>query len=334
MTIDIEALLAPLEHDGAAGPDLAYDPQRHAIETAFDVPVSVDASGIIDDVSVADWRSIVAAIEDQGSRTKDVWLAVYLARAGARAGRLDWIQAGADYLAGLVERYWPDVHPQLGEYGFQGRKGACDTLANFREFIGPLQAVPLFRHVRHGSFSGADLQRFHRGGDVEDGYGAFRAALADGGEADLRTMAPRIAAIEAAIHRTDAVLVAEAGNESGTNFAGVYEVLAAIGSAIRAFAPDLPLAVEDAGNPLGEGGDTLERSGNTALAAVRNRDDVRRALGLIIDYYRVQEPSSPVPLLLTRAQAWVESSFLDVLGDVAPGALADVRMLLEVRDPS
>jgi type VI secretion system protein ImpA len=288
---------------------------------------------VVEDAAVADWRPVVLAIEEQGRRSKDVWLAVYLARAGARAGRFDWIEAGLAYLAGLVERYWSSVHPQLSEYGFQGRKGACDTLVHYREFVGPLQASPLFAHPRYGSFTGGDVQRFHRGGDAEDGYGAFRAALADGGEVELRTIAPRLKAIEALVRRTDTVLVAEAGGESGTNFASLYEALAAIRTAIAAFVPEAPVMLDDSGSAddVSAAG-TADRTANTALLGVRTREEVRRALALIVDYYRVHEPCSPVPLLLTRAQAWVDYSFLDVLGDIAPGAVPDVRMLLELRD--
>jgi type VI secretion system protein ImpA len=331
MTIDIEALLVPLEDDAGTGPDLAYDPQRHAIETAFDTPVSIDASGVVEEAAGVDWRPIVKAIVEQGKRTKDVWLPVYLARAGARAGRFDWMEAGFGYLAGLVERFWPGVHPQLEEYGFQGRKGACDTLVNFRECVGPMQAAPLFAHARHGSFNGNDLQRFARGGDAEDGYGAFRAALADGGEAELRTLVPRLDAIEAAVRRTDAVLVAQGGSESGTNFAALYEALGVIRAAIHTFAPPAIVAASENDTPEDDGGTTAQAIGAT-ITGVRNRDEVRRALALIVDYYRVNEPCSPVPLLLTRAQAWVDYSFLDVLGDIAPGAVPEVRTLLEPRE--
>jgi type VI secretion system protein ImpA len=335
MMIDIEALLAPLEDGSATGPDLAYDAQRHVIETAFDAPVSIDASGVVEEVAIADWRPTVAAIEQQARRTKDVWLAVYMARAGARAGRFDWMEAGLGYLAGLVERHWPDVHPGLEEYGFQGRKGACDTLANFREFVGPLQTISLFAHTRHGSFSSNDLRRFLRGGDAEPDYGGFRAALADGGEAELRAIVPRLDAIEAAVRRTDAVLVAEAGTESGTNFNALYEALSAIRTAIHAFAPQATVNEEkEHPEALAEVSAGTERVVNPAIAGVRTRDEVRRALALIVDYYRVQEPCSPVPLLLTRAQAWVDYSFLDVLGDIAPGAVPDVRTLLELRERS
>jgi type VI secretion system protein ImpA len=332
MTPDLDTLMAPFAN-GDTGPDLAYDPQRHEIEQAFEVSVSIDASGTVDEGGEADWRAIIAAINEQASRTKDIWLAVYLARAGARAGRREVVLLGLDYLAGLVERYWPTVHPQLEEYGFQGRKGACDTLASFREFVGPLQRMTLLSHPRHGRFSGADLQRFHRKGETEEGYGPFRAALADGGEAELAGIAPWADAVEAAVQRCDAVLVAQAGSEIGTNFTPVYEQLAAIRAAIDAFAPKAATPPEDVE------AETQNEAPARAVAAgtagtVRNRDDVARMLDLVIDYYRQHEPGSPVPLLLARARAWVGLSFMDVLGDIAPAALLDARLLLELREPS
>jgi type VI secretion system protein ImpA len=333
MTSDLDALLTPIS-DGSTGPDLAYDPDRHAIEQAFDVSVSIDASGNADASADVDWRAIIRAIKDQAGRTKDVWLAVYLARAGARAGDVGVVVLGLEYLAGLIEQYWAEVHPQLPEYGFQGRKGACDTLASYREFVGPLERIPLFHHDRHGSYTGADLQRFHRGGETEEGYGPFRAALADGGETALRAAGPRIAAIEAAVRRTDAVLVTEAGTESGTNFAPVYQLLTGISAAIRGFLPE-PIIFEDEGpEPDEPEADVLAAGGKNVAAVIRNRDDVRHALDLLVDYYGRAEPSSPVPLLLARARAWVELSFIDVLGDIAPAALADARMLLETRGTS
>jgi type VI secretion system protein ImpA len=134
------------------------------------------------------------------------------------------------------------------------------------------------------------------------------------------------------VHRTDAVLVIQAGTETGTNFAPIYGVLAAIGAAIRVFVPE-EIIVED------EWIDTDEQEmpeaaskAKTIAAVVRDRDDVRRMLDLLVDYYARHEPSSPVPLLLTRARAWVELNFMDVLGDIAPVALTDAKMLLEFRE--
>ena len=85
-------LLAPVSEEAPGGLDLYDDPERQQIEQAFE-----------EDPSSVDWRDIVARIEGQSQRTKDLWLAVYLARAGARMGRLDVAVTGCEMLAGLLE---------------------------------------------------------------------------------------------------------------------------------------------------------------------------------------------------------------------------------------
>lgn len=333
MAIDFETLLAPATGDDRTGPDLAYDPERHLIEQAFEVSVSIDASGVVAAGRDIDWAAIVAAIVHQSDRTKDVWLAVYLCRAGARAKQLATIEVGVAFLAGLLETYWDDAHPRLEEYGFQGRKGACDTLTTFREFILPLQQVPLIDHPRLGRFNGHDFDRFHRNGEAEEGYSLFRAVLAEQGDAlGLDETIARLDAIRDGLRRVDDVLVRNAGQDNGTNFKPVYDALAAIRVAANAFAPRSPDAAimdavaEDEGVPV-----EARRVGS---ASVRGRDDVARVLDLVIDYYRRHEPGSPVPLLLERAKAWVALDFMAILQDISPNSMDDAHKLLRTREPN
>jgi len=168
MALDVEKLLAPVSEDEPAGPDLAYDAGRQAIEQAFETSISIDSSGEEAAASEVDWRQVINNITAQSAQTKDVWLAVYLARAGAMSGDMETVEGGVKYLAGLLEQYWPSVHPQLEEYGFQGRKGPCDSLAGLPQFINPLTRMKILRHARLGEYSGADFERFRSGGDGED----------------------------------------------------------------------------------------------------------------------------------------------------------------------
>lgn len=331
MAIDVEKLLARIAGADPAGPDLAYDPQRHQIEQAFETSVSIDASGTTESGGDTDWRPIVAAIVAQSERTKDVWLPVYLCRAGARSGQLATVEAGAIFLAGLLERFWNEAHPRLEDYGFLGRKSACDTLVSFREFVGPLGRVVLVEHSRLGRFTADDLIRFHRGGENEEGVGQFRAALVEGAQEGLAEAAVRLHAIHDAIRRSDALLMEHAGSEGGTNFAAVYDILSAIEGAITAFLPQAEAIIED---EPGEEGDVRQcepSAGARVMGVVSNRDDVARVLDLVINYYRVSEPASPVPMLLDRAKAWIALDFMSVLQDIAPGALDDARSLLQSR---
>ncbi|MGK2926590.1 MAG: ImpA family type VI secretion system protein, partial [Lysobacterales bacterium] len=60
---------------------------------------------------------------------------------------------------------------------------------------------------------------------------------------------------------------------------------------------------------------------------ISNRSDVVRALERVCEYYSVQEPSSPVPLLLRRAQRLVEKSFMEILEDMVPDGVSQARIV-------
>jgi type VI secretion system ImpA family protein len=317
--MDVEALLLPVEADSPAGPDLSYSPSRQSIEDVF-------ATAPED----ADWERAIALIEAEAPLTRDVWLAIYLARAGARAGRLDVVEQGMDLLAGLFERFWDSVHPTLDEYGIEGRKGACESLVRIGEFLAPLARVPLAVHPRLGSFSGADFERFAENGPAEPGYGQFRAAVADTSPEQLAEVVQQLRRIAAAVERADSVLSlqAEAAGQTGTNFQPTYAAIDRLIAAVSPFAgqPD---------GAAGDGGGTSDAAVPLMSAAVlgrlNSRADVERALDAVVEYYRRAEPSSPVPVALERIKGWIAMDFLQILDDISPGGMSDATNVLRGR---
>jgi type VI secretion system protein ImpA len=65
---------------------------------------------------------------------------------------------------------------------------------------------------------------------------------------------------------------------------------------------------------------------------VRNRQDATRALDAVAEFFRTHEPSSPIPLLIERTKRLVSKTFLEVLEELAPEALAQAKAASGVRD--
>ena len=329
MAADVEDLLAPVSDGNPVGDDLSYDSERQEIESAFDR--SASGEGGAEDVN---WRDLIALIEKQSARTKDMWLAGYLMRAGARMGRIDTVARGAQFLAGLLDRYWDKVHPQLDDYGFQGRKAPVESLTRLGDFLNPLKATILVRHPRLGEFTSNDIERFARGGESEDGYGMFRAAMAEMPGEELEAVVAQIDDIKTGVARADAIMTMNAGSDTSVNFAPTYDALASIRKSLIAFLPSA--AEEEAPAESAAPGQAMSASssaspgggGRGAPGAIESRDDVMRALDAIADYYRRKEPASPVPLALRRAREWVTLDFLQVLEDIAPGSLDEAKRIL------
>jgi type VI secretion system protein ImpA len=318
---ELEELMQPVAADAVAGPDLAYDPKRQEIEAAFEAARLADRG----EGEAPDWSPVIKAIKKQGKQTKDASLAVYLARAGARAQRLAEVSLGCAFLAAMFETWWEQIHPSLGEYGYQGRKGACESLVSIGDFLGPLRRVVLVSHNRLGQFTAEQIEAFAIQGDSAENIGMFRAALAEIDPAEIAASIKTLEDIRSAILRVDAVLTAKAEGDTGTNFAPTYEVLdsihkalvtvTGIGVPMQAAAED-PAAASQSGPAAGSGG------------GVESRADVVRALESIIDYYSKHEPGSPIPLVLDRAKGWVNMDFLSILNDINPSSAEDAKRVL------
>lgn len=66
-------------------------------------------------------------------------------------------------------------------------------------------------------------------------------------------------------------------------------------------------------------------NGSAMPEHLNSREDVERALGLIVDFYERTEPSSPIPHLARRLQKMVPMNFFELMEEIAPGGLKDFR---------
>jgi type VI secretion system protein ImpA len=72
--------------------------------------------------------------------------------------------------------------------------------------------------------------------------------------------------------------------------------------------------------------------GVVAIGSIGTRQDAVRALDAVAEYFRRNEPSSPVPLLIDRAKRLVSKNFLEVLEDLAPDAVSVARAVGGLKD--
>jgi len=331
MGLDISALVAPLSDEQPSGPDMYGDANRQQIELAFDRSIS---DGAAPDVSASQWQDAIDLILAQCEQTRDLWLPVYLLRGAAQSGQFDLAIDAAQFLAELIEVRWADVHPQLEDLGFIGRKTPCESLTRIGDFLGPLERMPLVSHPRLGSFSGADFERFREQGPKAAGLAEFRMALDGIGAGGLQEALAGLEAIDGALRRVDAVLTANADGDTATNFKPAYDLL---GKMRRAIAANLPAeAAAGSGTPTGAapasaGMDEGSLGAPAYSGSITSRDDVARAIDAICAYYARFEPASPVPFVLRRARDWISLDFMAVLEDIAPGGLEEAAKVLKVQ---
>jgi type VI secretion system protein ImpA len=68
------------------------------------------------------------------------------------------------------------------------------------------------------------------------------------------------------------------------------------------------------------------------VGLINSRKDVIRVLEHICTYYVLNEPASPVPLLLKRALRLVEKNFFEIMQDLAPDSVAQIKLISGIRE--
>jgi type VI secretion system ImpA family protein len=322
---DLESLLAPIDGEDPAGPDLDSDPVMVELRTAFD-------SGFTDEKEhepLAGWSSIADTAESLLARSKDIWIAVYLMRAAAKEKRLDRVLKGALLLLGLTERYWDNVHPKLEDWGINARITPIVALGSRKEFVIPLKRITLVEHPRLGQYSGADFVRFQQNGDGEPDFGKFKAVLMEADHGELRAVLATFEDIENTLKAVDRAFMINADGE-GPNLTNLYDGIKEIRASVLFHIGDDSKSASNADESIENAGYAAESAlgSGWGTGRIEARDDVIRAIDSISDYYRRKEPGSPVPVVLQRVRAWVTLDFLSILQDIAPNSIDEAQRVL------
>jgi type VI secretion system protein ImpA len=83
---------------------------------------------------------------------------------------------------------------------------------------------------------------------------------------------------------------------------------------------------------VAEGGGQPGGAAGFVGGVINSRQDAIRALDAVADYFRRNEPSSPIPMFVERSKRLVAKDFLEVLADIAPEALPVARSAGGLKD--
>jgi type VI secretion system protein ImpA len=343
--IDIEALLAPLSEAAPCGDNLEYDPLFLSLEEALEGKPEVQYGSTITPATPPDWQAARELALRLMERSRDLRLAVALAR--AQLG-MDGVRGLADSLAllsGLLAGHWDGVHPQLDADDGNDPMLRVNVLAALCQRDGllrELRETPLVRVRALGSFSLRDIELATGDAEPPPGQQKVAPAVIDAAfaEADQAALAALTEALDAAAASTESIeriLTEKVGVGSALDLAPLAALLRRAGDTVRPHLRGVDeaqaeQAADDAGaGRVGAGGANGNASAPVPRDEIASRADVTRMLDKLCAYYAAQEPSSPVPLLLQRARKLVDKSFTELLQDLAPDGLGQLAQVSGVR---
>ena len=332
---DAHALLEPIAGEQPCG----QNPDDTGVLAAFDAlrlygqPRSPEAAPDADDDDKEaakarppiDWgRMKNDALENLG-RSKDLRLLAYLGTALLRTDGLAAFSQTLPVAAQWLEQYWPQVYPAIDEDAI-ARRNALNCFADPMAVVDRVWRLPLVASRQHGKFSLRDVE-VARGQtppgplEAKPDEAAIRMAFKELALEDVTAIERDITAGVAALNAIDARMRSEGGPEVAPDFGPLLTQFAKLAKLYRD-----ELASRGEGVPGTTAPDGQPGGGAGFVGGVINsRQDAIRALDAVADYFRRNEPSSPIPLFVDRAKRLVAKDFLEVLADIAPDALAVAR---------
>jgi len=274
--------------------------------------------------------------------TKDLRVASILTATLLRTGGLAGFHSGLQLIRGYLDNFWPEVFPLLDATENNDPSERVNALSNLAapfgsdgdllKIIAGLRKAPLLSAPRTGRYG---LEH----------YMVVRELTtwpADAGPAPTETLLDA-AKQEVGVDGVLAVVTEARGivddlnaleqtfkDKAGPQQFPSFELLRREFKLIITWLAVADASTGEAG-AVAEGGAVATTGGGGGPSiggAVRNREDVLRALEAVINYYRTFEPSSPVPFLLKRAIRLATMDFLEVMNELTPEAREKIILVV------
>jgi type VI secretion system protein ImpA len=274
-----------------------------------------------------EWDGLRTEALDTLSKSKDLRLLAYL---GAALLRTDGLPAFAQVLtvaAHWLESYWSEVYPLVDEDAIT-RRNALNCFADPMAVVDRVWRLPLVSSRQHGRFSLRDFdlaagQAVPAANEKLPDEAAIRAAFRELPIEELTALEGSAVSATAALNSIDTKMRGEGGPEVAPDFGPLLTQFAKLTRILR---ERLAERTGGSGNAIApDGGNGTTATTTYTGGAITSRQEAVRALDAVADFFRRNEPSSPIPLFVDRAKRLVAKDFLEVLEDIAPDALAGAR---------
>jgi type VI secretion system protein ImpA len=349
--MDLDQLLEPISGDNPCGEEGSL----FALEEIVKVQgVGVIAGAEIDAVE-PNWLDLNEKSLEHFKTCKHLRTALFISLAAMKRQGVTGFRDGLLLTKGMIERYWDTMYPALDPDesmgdpdGWMERENILNdmsaplsTAGDTMKFLQRLRETPLTNSRQLGRFSLRDIQAAQAAGSDESSdapkMSLILGAFEDTPLADLEAMYGALTESLATLDGIKSALREKLSQSTPPTFANLAGMLQDMKKPVhneldrRGYFADTS-ADEDPGDTAladdaAGGAEVAAKRGDMGSAGINTRQDVLKAFDLIYKYYNKNEPSSPVPLIMKRAERLVTANFFDIISDLSPGALSDIETI-------
>nr|WP_298112774.1 type VI secretion system protein TssA [uncultured Pseudomonas sp.] len=333
--VDAQRLLDSISPDSPCGDDLEYDAAFLELERAAQGQPERQMGDAVLPAAPPEWRQVRDLCVELFKRSKDLRIANYFLQSAIALQGLPGLVQGLQLIRQLLAQYWDDLHPKLDAEDDHDPTFRINALAglNAEPVIHLLWGMPLISSRAFGSINlraalnAAGLQRFASESLSSDQLGAVfqdcEGEQLESCRTALNDAQGTLLAIESEVNE-------RVGSERGADLGAIKQLLRHAVQIVAEHAPQPGVA-----SPVAAAGERVDVAMSTpavdapprAAGEIGNRDDVLRSLDRILSYYARHEPSSPVPVLLSRAKSLVSADFATIVRNLIPDGFSQFEKL-------
>jgi type VI secretion system protein ImpA len=327
-----QAWLQPVAPDAPCGPNLEYEQDFLALEQAARGKDEQQYGKTVIPAEAPDWADVVDRATSLLDRSRDLRIALHLTRGLTSTQGLVGLRDGLALIRDLLENFWEPLHPQLILDGEPDPVMRINALAS----IGDPKGEGLVRDARAaqflkcalGTFTVRDVEKILDPKAVAAELPAtpdqLHSVIRDAITADIDALSEATQSLEA-LDRIKAIVLSHLEPAQAPDFTLLRSVLKALDGVSSPIRDEVRKLAE----PSAATGDGTAGAAGTAgvvhTGEIRTRDDAVRALERVCEYLGRNEPTSPAPLLIRRAQRLMTMQFMDIIKDLAPDAIGQVE---------
>lgn len=340
--MDVSLLLAAVSPNLPCGEDLEYDADFLQLER--------DAQGkperrMGDSVQAAEppqWRVLEQSSSALLQRSKDLRITHFLLQSALALDGFVGLANALTLIRELLATYWAELYPLLDAdddndptVRINALSGlVCETnIRLLRESI--LTRSRAFGPVSlRAALTASGLQVFS---DESLNADALRAALQDSDPEQLAAMRAALNEARDAAEAIEQFVSEQVGSAQGVDLTALKQPLKQALHILGEYAPGTgsETAVTESSETPAPGElsgaarapSAARSSGDGRTGEISNRDDVTQSLDRLLAYYARHEPSSPLPVLLSRAKQLVHADFATIVRNLIPDGMSQFENL-------
>ncbi len=334
MNVDFENLLKPITEENPCGRDISDEADFYILEEMAKGKQETQFS----EGEPPNWHEVLDLALTLFKQSKDLWVAYYILCCMVNLHGDEGMVKGFEFLQALLEKFWNSLSPKLDTDSDNPSSQRINVIKDIfvlqGSFATGVKNIPLTKSGI-GSFSYKDvLDSGKKEQSVTEN--TILAALSDSDKEFLTSLKSNFKKTQELAKNLKLFL-----QDKGitTEFEEAFEAFVSMINTMEKYLDSNNQAAD--GEQDQEGG-SLNTSGKTsknkagsaerkvAPDQISNYQDVVRLLKKICQWYEENEPSSPVPLFLNKAESLIGKSFVDIVTDVASSAIKDLSMLVNL----